>query len=101
MSAFTVTLPSGMVWTPHFVASIDPEKCIGCGRCLKICSRTVLELRGVDEDGEFLDVDDEDFDEDEYERLVMTIAHPEDCIGCRACAMACTRKCYTLAPAAA
>ena len=101
MSTFTITLPSGTQWTPHFVADIDHDKCIGCGRCVKVCSREVLELRGVDEDGELLETDDDDFDEDEYDRRVRIIAHPEDCIGCRACALACTKKCYTLAPSAA
>lgn len=96
MSTFTVTLPSGVEWTPAFVESIDLEKCIGCGRCFKVCLRQVLELRGLDEDGEFVDED-----EDEYERRVMTIAHQENCIGCQACAMVCAKKCYTHAPAVA
>ena len=90
MSAFTITLPSGVVWTPTFVESIDRETCIACGRCFKVCQRQVLELRGVDEDGEFIDED-----EDEYERRVMTVAHKENCIGCQACAMVCARKCFT------
>lgn len=92
MGVFTVTLPSGVEWTPNFVESIDHERCIGCGRCFKACSRKVLELRGVDEDGEFVDEDDE------YERRVMTIAHRENCIGCQACAKSCAKKCYTHAP---
>lgn len=93
MSVFTITLPSGVEWTPAFVASIDHEKCVGCGRCFKVCLRRVLELRGVDEDGEFV------ADDDEYERMAMTIAHPERCIGCQACAQVCAKKCYRHAPA--
>ena len=97
MSPFTITLPSGVTWTPAFVSSIDQEKCIGCGRCYKVCSRQVLELRGLNEDGEFVSLDpDED---EEYERKVMTVAHQEDCIGCRACSLICPKKCATHVPA--
>jgi Nif-specific ferredoxin III len=93
MSVFTITLPSGIEWTPTFVESIDRDKCVGCGRCFKVCVRQVLELRGVDEDGELVT------DDDEYERMVMTIAHQERCIGCQACAQVCAKKCYMHAPA--
>lgn len=93
MPTFTVKLPSGVEWTPSFITAIDPERCIGCGRCFKVCSQGVLRLRGVDEDGEFVDEDDE------YERRVMTIANPDNCVGCQACAKVCTKKCSTHMPA--
>lgn len=96
-SNFTVTLHSGATWTPTFVAKLDEEKCIGCGRCFKVCPRGVLELVGLNEDGEYIRVDDED--DDEYEKKVMTIAHQELCIGCTACARICPKKCYTHAAA--
>ena len=96
---FTVTLPSGATWTPTFVASLDEEKCIGCGRCFKICPRGVLELVGLNADGEYVRVEDEDDDDDEYDKKVMTIAHKELCIGCTACAKICPKKCYTHAAA--
>lgn len=96
VSAFTITLPSGIEWTPKFVESIDRAKCVGCGRCFKVCLRDVLELRGVDEDGEMLDLDEDD--EEEYERKVMTVANSERCIGCQACAQVCTKKCFSHAP---
>ena len=95
MPTFTVTLPSGVEWTPHFVAAVDHEKCIGCGRCFKVCRRSVLRLRGLDEDGAFVEDD-----EDEYERRVMTIENAERCIGCQSCVMVCSRKCITHEPAA-
>ena len=44
MTDFTVTLPGGGLWTPKFVNEIDQEKCIGCGRCYKVCGREVLEM---------------------------------------------------------
>jgi len=98
-STFNVTLPSGATWTPTFVAKLDDQKCIGCGRCFKVCSRGVLELVGLNADGEYVRVDDEDEDDEEYEKKVMTIAHQELCIGCTACAKICPKKCYTHAAA--
>ena len=99
-TTFNVTLPSGETWTPSFVASLDDEKCIGCGRCFKVCPRGVLELVGMTEDGERITVDvDGDDDDEEYEKKVMTIAHQELCIGCTACSKICPKKCYTHATA--
>lgn len=101
MSAFTVTLPSGATWTPAFVQRIDEAKCIGCGRCFRVCPRGVLELIGLDEDGGRVSLDPDGDDDGEYEKKVMTIAHGEQCIGCTACAKICPKKCYTHAAAAA
>lgn len=77
----------GTPWTPLFVESIDVDKCIGCGRCIKVCGRNVLDLiekpfEGEDEYG------------DDMGNKVMSVAHPQDCIGCGACARACTKKCH-------
>ena len=101
--AYTITLPSGVEWTPQFAQEIEEEKCIGCGRCFKVCGRDVLQLVGIDEDGERIAVasDDNDEDTDEYVRMIMTIAHPENCVGCEACSKICPKKCYTHGPAAA
>ena len=97
---FQVTLPSGAQWTPTFVASLDEAKCIGCGRCFRVCPRGVLELVGLDEDGQRIHLaGDDDDEDDEYEKKVMTIAHQELCIGCTACAKICPKKCYTHAAA--
>lgn len=96
---FSVTMPSGQTWTPAFVTKLDDEKCIGCGRCFKVCPRGVLELVGLNEDGEYVRVDEDGDDDEEYEKKVMTIAHQELCIGCTACSKICPKKCYTHAPA--
>jgi Nif-specific ferredoxin III len=34
----------GAVWTPAFVQAIAQERCIGCGRCFKVCPRDVFDL---------------------------------------------------------
>jgi Nif-specific ferredoxin III len=81
----------GQVWTPQFVQSINEAKCIGCGRCTKACGRGVLLLKALNEDGEWV----EDEDEDEVERKVMTIANQDACIGCQACSRVCPKNCYT------
>ena len=76
----------GSVWTPEFATAIDPKKCIGCGRCFKVCPRDVLDLIVRGEDMEM--DDDEDYDEDDT-ASVMTISNAADCIGCGACRKAC------------
>lgn len=83
----------GTVWTPEFVMAIDPKKCIGCGRCFKVCPRDVLDLivRGED-----MELDDEDYDEDDT-ASVMTVKNAKDCIGCGACGRVCPKACYSYA----
>jgi Nif-specific ferredoxin III len=99
MGHFKVILPSGQAWTPQFVQSIDEAKCIGCGRCFKVCPRGVLELVGVNDEGDRVHVDLDGDDDEEYEKKVMTVAHGELCIGCTACSKICPKKCYTHAAA--
>ena len=99
MTDFIVSLPGGALWTPQFVTRIDQEKCIGCGRCFKVCARDVLALAGLTENGDYVAVDIDGDDDDEYEKKVMTLAYPENCIGCEACSKLCPKKCYSHAPA--
>jgi Nif-specific ferredoxin III len=100
MATFSITLPSGTVWEPRFVESLNAEKCIGCGRCFRVCAREVLQLVGIDDEGEQVALDPDGDEEAEYEKKVMTIVHPENCVGCEACSKICPKKCYTHAPAA-
>ena len=96
MSHFTVTLPSGVVWTPQFVTHIDQEKCIGCGRCFKTCERDVLQLMAVNDEGELFAVDADD--DEEYDKQVMSVAHPENCVGCQSCNNNCAKRLLSFAP---
>lgn len=82
----------GTPWTPNYLLSIDPESCIGCGRCFKVCTRGVMELKGVNEDGELCDPFDDD---EEIERKVMIVANEGDCIGCGSCAKVCGSNCQS------
>ena len=58
MSRITGLTRGGSEWVPEFVTALDPRKCIGCGRCYKVCPRNVLDLVERSEDMET----DEDFD---------------------------------------
>ena len=97
MSTITGRTLGGTEWTPQFAVAIDPKKCIGCGRCYKVCPRSVLDLveRGEDQINE-----DEDYDDDD-QMMVMTIANGGDCIGCGSCGRVCPKGCYTYASAEA
>lgn len=95
MSVVTITLPDGRSWIPKFVSNIDQEKCIGCGRCFRVCGREVLQLIGIGEDGEVIELELGEDDDDEYEKKVMSVANVMNCIGCEACAKICPKKCYT------
>lgn len=102
MTSFvTITLPDGRSWMPKFVGNINQEKCIGCGRCFRVCGREVLQLVGIGEDGEVIALELGEDDDDEYEKKVMTVANAMNCIGCESCAKICPKKCYTHAPMAA
>jgi len=91
MSTYTALTFGGKTWIPLFVQEIDQHRCIGCGRCFKACGRNVLHLRAMNEEGEFVD----DEDDDEIEKKVMTIENPDNCIGCQACSRVCPKGCYT------
>ena len=81
----------GTLWTPQFATALEGKKCIGCGRCYKVCPRDVLDL--IDR-GEEMELDDEDYDEDDT-ASVMTLKNPGDCIGCGACGRVCPKGCYS------
>ncbi len=78
----------GTSWTPQFVTALNEEKCIGCGRCFKVCPRDVLTIvqRAID---------DVDLDDDDSGNSFMTLSDPRDCIGCEACSRVCPKACFT------
>ncbi len=98
----------GVAWTPAFVNALDQHKCIGCGRCYKVCPREVFELVDRD-DVEGLEALEEDWDDDDEDgfsddtSMVMSLKNLLDCIGCQACSKVCPKKClgHEPAPAAA
>lgn len=92
----------GQDWEPEYLVAINGDTCIGCGRCFKVCGRDVMHLKGLTEDGDLVafDPDDED-EEEEFERKIMVIDNPGNCIGCTACARVCPKNCQTHTPASA
>lgn len=87
----------GARWTPTFVQSIDQSRCIGCGRCFKVCPRDVFDL--VDRADVLAEEDIDDYDDlDEDNAQVMSIANALDCIGCSACSRVCPKTCFTHSP---
>ncbi|MBK8909660.1 MAG: ferredoxin III, nif-specific [Rhodospirillales bacterium] len=89
------TRRDGTPWDPKFIEAINEETCIGCGRCYKVCTHGVLAMMGMTEDDDLVPADD-----DEAERMVMTIAAKGRCIGCEACVQVCGSKSITLISAA-
>jgi Nif-specific ferredoxin III len=81
----------GRPWHPSYLLEIDPETCIGCGRCFKVCGNSVMDMKGITEDGELVCLDADD----EIERKIMTVADPGACVGCAACSRVCPKGCQT------
>ncbi|WP_454915163.1 ferredoxin III, nif-specific [Xanthobacter sediminis] len=81
----------GRAWQPDYLLDIDAGKCIGCGRCFKVCGRDVMTLKGINEDGEVVSLDDDE--DDEVEKKVMVMNDSGACIGCGACARVCPANC--------
>lgn len=84
----------GRAWQPSYLLDIDPKTCLGCGRCFKVCGRSVMTLRGITEDGAIIALDEDE----EIERKIMTVTDPGACIGCAACSRVCPRDCQTHGP---
>jgi len=87
------TTRDGREWQPTYLVAIDGAVCIGCRRCYKVCGRDVMTLKGINEDGDMVELDDDE--DDEIERKVMVMADIGACIGCSACARVCPTDCQT------
>jgi Nif-specific ferredoxin III len=90
-----VVTRGGQPWQPSYLLAIDPEKCIGCGRCFKVCGQGVMTLKGITEDGDLVDLEEDD----EIERKIMSVTDPAACIGCSACSRVCPKACQSHGPA--
>ncbi len=98
MSLRTFTTRDGSAWVPQYIMSISDELCIGCGRCYKVCTQGVLELKGINEDGELCDPFD---DSEDIERKVMIVSKEGACVGCGSCETVCGTKAQKHEPMAA
>ena len=94
MTSVPTVTRDGTPWTPRYVDSIDGARCLGCGRCYKVCGQGVLEMKWIDEEGAFVEEDDGD-----AERMVMTVAEKGQCIGCGACVRVCSKDAQVLVAA--
>ncbi len=86
----SATLPTrdGRDWSPRYLDSIDFDACIGCGRCFKVCGRSVM--APIEKP-----IDDDFDDDEECVTTVMSVIDAGDCIGCEACAKVCAKKAHT------
>lgn len=96
MDPITAITRGGTPWTPEFAVAIDDKKCIGCGRCYKVCTRDVLELIDRSED----DIMEDDDDDSESISSKMSLSNAMDCTGCGACGRVCPKGCFTHSPMA-
>ena len=86
MSELTGITRGRKTWIPKFVKAVDGEKCIGCGRCIKICAHDVLAPAEVDEE--------------ESAKMFAVVSNPDDCIGCEACGRTCKKGAFAFEPLA-
>lgn len=83
----------GRLWQPEYLLSINPETCIGCGRCFKVCGRNVMMLKGLNDEGELVALEEDE--DEEVEKKIMVMNDEGACIGCGACARVCPTSSQT------
>lgn len=45
---FTSLTKSGKIWVPMYLISVDPKKCIGCGKCVQICMGKCYRIKNIE-----------------------------------------------------
>ena len=65
-------------WIPMFLEYVDPEKCIGCGMCIKVCTGKCYELQEKNVNGKI--------------KTVSVAIKPENCLGDCSCHLICPVK---------
>jgi NAD-dependent dihydropyrimidine dehydrogenase PreA subunit len=66
---------NGSRWIPMFLEYVDPEKCIGCGLCVKVCTGGCYEMQEKTIKGK-------------TKRISVAVA-PENCLGDCSCHLIC------------
>jgi len=66
----------GMIAKPHFLPTVEPSRCVACGKCISVCPMGALSL--------------------EAGKLSFDNAR---CIGCGLCVLSCPAKALSLAEA--
>lgn len=67
--------------TSSWIATIDPERCNGCGRCVKACPVSAIQVMQEDRDGR---------------RFKWAVRDPDLCLGCGVCSTKCKRGALTM-----
>ena len=74
---------------------VEDEEIVAADLAQKL-GRLGYQISGATGRGEDMEMDDEDYDEDDT-TSVMTLANRADCIGCGACGRVCPKGCYSYA----
>lgn len=75
-------LPHGIV-SSNWIAAVDHERCLGCGRCVKACPADAVHLELTHGQGR---------------RRNWAVVDPERCLGCGVCDGACRNGAHTMVP---
>jgi len=71
---YTALTADGREYIPRYIVEVNPEKCIGCGRCAEVCSRDVYQLQVIEN------------------KVVSVPVNKGNCVGDGACRRVCPTK---------
>ncbi|TEU13673.1 MAG: hypothetical protein E3I12_02820 [Hadesarchaea archaeon] len=78
---------AGAPWIPTFVDCIDPEKCFGCGLCVKVCTGNCYELEETEEREVTVSIDGRKTTK--LVKRVAVVVNAGDCLGDCSCHLIC------------